>query len=42
MVTHDDDLAHRVTRTVTIADGEIVADTASDGRESVAAIPALT
>ena len=42
MVTHDDDLAHRVTRTVTIADGEIVADTASDGRESVAAIPDLT
>jgi putative ABC transport system ATP-binding protein len=29
MVTHDDDLAHRVTRTVTIADGEIVGDTAS-------------
>lgn len=28
MVTHDDELAHRVTRTVTIADGEIVADTA--------------
>jgi len=27
MVTHDDDLAHRVTRTVTIADGEIVGDT---------------
>ena len=27
MVTHDDDLAHRVTRTVTIADGAIVADT---------------
>ncbi|NJN83419.1 MAG: ABC transporter ATP-binding protein [Caldilineaceae bacterium] len=26
MVTHDDDLAHRVTRTVTIADGEIVGD----------------
>lgn len=27
MVTHDDDLADRVTRTITIADGEIVADT---------------
>jgi putative ABC transport system ATP-binding protein len=27
MVTHDADLAHRVTRTVTIADGEIVDDT---------------
>ncbi|MFZ4660686.1 MAG: ABC transporter ATP-binding protein [Caldilineaceae bacterium] len=27
MVTHDDDLAHRVTRTVTIADGAIVSDT---------------
>lgn len=27
MVTHDDDLAHRVTRTVTIADGAIVGDT---------------
>lgn len=27
MVTHDDDLAHRVTRTVTIADGMIVGDT---------------
>ena len=27
MVTHDDDLAQRVTRTITIADGEIVADT---------------
>jgi len=26
MVTHDDDLAHRVTRTVTIADGAIVGD----------------
>ena len=26
MVTHDDDLAHRVTRTVTIADGAIVDD----------------
>lgn len=29
MVTHDDELAHRVTRTVTIADGAIVADTAA-------------
>lgn len=29
MVTHDDDLAHRVTRTVTIADGAIVGDTAT-------------
>ena len=27
MVTHDDDLARRVTRAVTIADGQIVADT---------------
>lgn len=27
MVTHDDELAHRVTRTVTIADGAIVHDT---------------
>ena len=27
MVTHDDELAHRVTRTVTIADGAIVQDT---------------
>ncbi|MCE7980149.1 MAG: ABC transporter ATP-binding protein [Caldilinea sp. CFX5] len=27
MVTHDDDLAHRVTRTVTIADGAVVSDT---------------
>ncbi|MEZ4658799.1 MAG: ABC transporter ATP-binding protein [Caldilineaceae bacterium] len=27
MVTHDDDLAQRVTRTITIADGEIVGDT---------------
>ncbi|MCB0241250.1 MAG: ABC transporter ATP-binding protein, partial [Anaerolineae bacterium] len=27
MVTHDDDLAHRVSRTVTIADGLIVSDT---------------
>ena len=26
MVTHDEDLAHRVTRTLTIADGEIVGD----------------
>ncbi|MEZ4864790.1 MAG: ABC transporter ATP-binding protein [Caldilineaceae bacterium] len=26
MVTHDDDLAHRVSRTLTIADGEIVGD----------------
>ena len=26
MVTHDDDLAHRVTRNVTIADGSIVGD----------------
>lgn len=32
MVTHDDDLAHRVTRTVTIADGAIVNDTKT-GRE---------
>lgn len=29
MVTHDDELAHRVTRTVTIADGEIVGDQAT-------------
>ena len=27
MVTHDDDLAERATRTVTIADGQIVSDT---------------
>ena len=27
MVTHDEDLAHRVSRTVTIADGLIVGDT---------------
>lgn len=31
MVTHDEDLAHRVTRTVTIADGMIVADTRTVG-----------
>ena len=31
MVTHDDDLAHRVTRTVTIADGTIVGDTRTVG-----------
>lgn len=31
MVTHDDDLAHRVTRTVTIADGAIVGDTRTAG-----------
>lgn len=42
MVTHDDDLAHRVTRTVTIADGEIVADTATTPSEPVNAAPALT
>ena len=29
MVTHDDDMAKRVTRTVTIADGQIAADTGS-------------
>ncbi|MEZ4734958.1 MAG: ABC transporter ATP-binding protein [Caldilineaceae bacterium] len=34
MVTHDNDLAHRVTRTVTIADGTIVGDTAL-GKESI-------
>ncbi|MCB0152133.1 MAG: ABC transporter ATP-binding protein, partial [Caldilineaceae bacterium] len=28
MVTHDDDMARRVTRTVTIADGQIASDTA--------------
>ena len=32
MVTHDDDLAHRVTRTVTIADGAIVNDTKAAGQ----------
>jgi putative ABC transport system ATP-binding protein len=41
MVTHDDDLAHRVTRTVTIADGEIVADTATATNEPVNATPVL-
>lgn len=34
MVTHDDDLAQRVTRTVTIADGEIVDDSRSARRSS--------
>jgi len=34
MVTHDDDLAHRVTRTVTIADGAIVEDTRSQASET--------
>lgn len=29
MVTHDDDMANRVTRTVTIADGQIASDTGS-------------
>ncbi|MCE7981311.1 MAG: ABC transporter ATP-binding protein [Caldilinea sp. CFX5] len=42
MVTHDDDLAHRVTRTVTIADGEIVADTATAINEAVDATAALS
>jgi putative ABC transport system ATP-binding protein len=37
MVTHDDDLAHRVTRTVTIADGAIISD---DKRQLAAAAPA--
>ena len=32
MVTHDDDLAERVTRTVTIADGRIVDDIRSQRR----------
>jgi putative ABC transport system ATP-binding protein len=41
MVTHDDDLAHRVTRTVTIADGEIVADTATATNKPVNATPVL-
>lgn len=31
MVTHDEELAHRVTRTVTIADGMIVGDTRTAG-----------
>ncbi|MCE7981078.1 MAG: ABC transporter ATP-binding protein [Caldilinea sp. CFX5] len=35
MVTHDDDLAHRVTRTVTIADGAIVDDRRSAPRREV-------
>ncbi|MBX3014905.1 MAG: ABC transporter ATP-binding protein [Caldilineaceae bacterium] len=35
MVTHDDDLAHRVTRTVTIADGAIVKDTRTQSSETV-------
>jgi len=30
MVTHDEDMARRVTRTVTIADGQIASDTGSD------------
>ncbi len=40
MVTHDDDLAQRVTRTVTIADGLIVADTHNEAQPSVAPPPA--
>ncbi len=38
MVTHDDDMARRVTRTVTIADGQIASDTGSvRSRSAVAA-----
>ncbi len=38
MVTHDEDLATRVTRTLTIADGEIVGD--SQRAQSAASVPA--
>ena len=40
MVTHDDELADRVTRTVTIADGEIVGDTKRVRDVEVAELPA--
>jgi len=40
MVTHDDDLAERVTRTVTIADGRIVDDVRMAGRPQPIAQPA--
>ncbi len=40
MVTHDDDLAERVTRTVTIADGRIVDDVRSQRRSQPAPQPA--
>jgi putative ABC transport system ATP-binding protein len=33
MVTHDPSLAKRVSRTVTIADGEVVQDTEASGME---------
>jgi putative ABC transport system ATP-binding protein len=45
MVTHDEDLAQRVTRAVTIADGQIAADTKISGvlrRAPVRGAPALT
>jgi putative ABC transport system ATP-binding protein len=35
MVTHDDELAHRAGRTVTIADGLIVGDTGRENSELV-------
>ncbi len=37
MVTHDDDMARRVTRTVTIADGQIASDTGSTRARAVSA-----
>lgn len=40
MVTHDDDLAERVTRTVTIADGRIVDDVRTQRRSQLVAQPA--
>ncbi len=42
MVTHDEDLAQRVTRTVTIADGEIVQDEGNRQPQSVAEINAAS
>ncbi len=42
MVTHDDDLAERVTRTVTIADGRIVDDVRTQRTPSFAEQPART
>jgi putative ABC transport system ATP-binding protein len=41
MVTHDGDLAHRVTRTVTIADGEIVGDERSAPAWQQNGVPAV-
>ena len=39
MVTHDDEMAHQVRRTITLTDGQIVADEAVEGQAAPAVAP---